>query len=324
MKKPMEPNQNEPPATRNENSAGATLGPTAGAGSWRSYPDPCGRQVSGGAQMDTGGLDQRNGNPERGSLLADMATGSRGVGFNSGSLLADMATGSRGVGFSSGSLQTDMATGSRDVCCSGVPLRAEATSGFSGAGCSGVPLRAEAASGLGGVGCSGRASGDIGGDAMTQPQVPPLCTLLARGVGRFPEMVKGEVGDLETKSVKSVTWEVAEKMEKVWNFSEQRSGPPSVDLLEGVSVTESRVSADLLRPEYLSEVGEKMSVDLLSAPGGSEVSGAPSVDLLHPVLLSESGKCQLIFWDLPKPVHNLSRKVWIYCTLSCWQGCLTK
>jgi len=91
---------------------------------------------------------------------------------------------------------------------------------------------------------------------------------------------KGEDQPFDVRSQKSVSFEIAEKMERVWKFTPESSidsPPPSVDLLESVSQRSSRmsvdlldrasssgrVSADMLRPEYVSKSSDRMSVDLL-------------------------------------------------------------
>ena len=99
----------------------------------------------------------------------------------------------------------------------------------------------------------------------------------------FPLRGGGENFDFETKSAKSVTWEVAEKMERVWHFSEidkSSSYSPSIDLLERLSATSTHVSADLLQPQ-LTVGSEKMSVDLLQPEFLSALLESKSMDLLN-------------------------------------------
>ncbi len=85
------------------------------------------------------------------------------------------------------------------------------------------------------------------------------------------------------------------KIERVWHFSEiekSSSYSPSIDLLERLSETSTRVSADLLHPQ-LSVGSEKMSVDLLQSEFLSALSESRSVDLLNPEMEVESRVSQI-------------------------------
>ena len=94
-------------------------------------------------------------------------------------------------------------------------------------------------------------------------------------------------------------------MERVWHFSEkdQSSYTPSLDLLEKISATPSRVSADLLHPEMSVGSSEKISVDLLHPEILSTLSGTGklSVDLLHPEFVSAVSETERMSVDLLHP-----------------------
>jgi hypothetical protein len=137
-----------------------------------------------------------------------------------------------------------------------------------------------------------------------------LCSYWLVIWGRYQKSWKfhsqgGDKIDVETKSTKSVTWEVADKMERVWHFSEkdQSSYTPSLDLLEKISATPSRVSADLLHPQMSVGSSEKISVDLLHPEILSTLSGTGklSVDLLHPEFVSAVSETERMSVDLLHP-----------------------
>jgi hypothetical protein len=131
----------------------------------------------------------------------------------------------------------------------------------------------------------------LGGLATSPHNRPHLAPRPGAKTRLFP--LKGGGGeniDFETRSAKSVTWEVAEKMERVWHFSEidkSSSYSPSIDLLERLSATSTHVSADLLHPQ-LSVGSEKMSVDLLQPEFLSALSESKSMDLLNTEMEVES------------------------------------
>ena len=91
----------------------------------------------------------------------------------------------------------------------------------------------------------------------------------------------------------------------MWHFSEkdQSSHTPSLDLLEIISATPSRVSADLLHPEMSVGSSEKISVDLLNPEILSTLSGTGkfSVYLLHPEFVSAVSETERMSVDLLHP-----------------------